>query len=73
MIKGCQRHIVSDQRPVSDEDSTLILELAAAADKYIFANHDVFAAVGIERLKYAKGFFQKDFLNFFRQKFIIST
>ena len=56
MIEGCQHHIVADQRPVPDEDSTLILEPAAAVDKYIFANRDVFAAVGLERRKHAKGF-----------------
>ena len=35
-------HIVSDQRSVSNPDSTLILKMASGIDKYIFSNDNIF-------------------------------
>ena len=42
--------------PVPDGDPSLILEPAAAVNKYVFTNRDIFTAVGIEGRKHAKGF-----------------
>ena len=55
MVQGSQYYIVTDQRPVTDGDASLILETTAAVDEHVLSQSDVFAAVRIEGWKQAEG------------------
>jgi len=52
MINRSKDYIMSDQSPVIDGNSPLVLKPAAAVNKNIFADRDILSAVCIEWRKY---------------------
>lgn len=49
VVKSGDNDVVTDKTAVTEEDSTLILELAAAVDENVFAKVIVLTEVAIER------------------------
>ena len=78
MVNGSQNNIMPNQDIISYEDSTLVLEVTAGVDKYIFSNVDVSAKVCVKRGKHIKravnvlpGNFKHDSNNFRRGMIVI--
>ena len=54
VIDGGQYHPMANQRAVADEDTALVLEVAAAVDENVFANMGIAAKIGVKRRQQAK-------------------
>ena len=55
MVEGGQHCVMTDERAVTDGDTALILETAAAVDKNIFSHRNVLTAVCVKGWEQAEG------------------
>ena len=58
MIDGGQHDMGTDEHPIADVNATLVLEMATAVDKNIFADVNVLTTFRIKRREHCEGFVQ---------------